>query len=422
MWIVKRLFGREKSAERIAGLDDAKAWIWERKKEASLMPEAKEALDGIRSALDELGASLRDLRNAGVPGDASDRLKQLGASNRENMLTHLDALHKGISMPSACEFEPVSAFYVSSVDLLKQRTELSLRSHYYVKALFGDEANRVILDIKRLEGLLLGLKEPVEKKRKAFDAVEECEKEASALGGKLAALEEVGRGISSASGRAAELGREKEELEKKAALLRKGPEWEGLDSLKREKIEIEKSLEAIRRECADFCAPVSAAVEKMIKLSESGRLMLSDRERELASSTFLDMSAEDAKELIGWVSKASSDGSLQLKDKAMERLRQRLPVLAGSLERYRKERARLYGRMGSVEDSLNGSEVNKHAQAIGWKMERIGHELEDLSIGRLGKKRDSLESEVSAGEKKLAGLLKGLAEGELEFSLAGAPP
>ncbi len=422
MWIIKRLFGREKSAERIVGLDDAETWIKERKKTVLLMPEAKPALDELRPALDELGASIKDLSNAGVPEDASERLKQLGISNRDNMLAHLGALHGGISVPAVCDFESVSKFYSSSVEMLKQRTELSLRSHYYVKALFGPEANRVILDIKRLEGLLLGLKEPVEKKRKVFDAIEGCEKEISHLRDKLAALEEIKNNISSASGRAAELRQEKEELEKKSALLRKDPEWARLDSLKRERVEVEKALEAIDRECADFCAPVSAAVEKMLKLSASGRLTLSDRERDLASRAFLDLPAEDAKELKDWLSKASSDGSLQLKDKAMERLRQRIPLFAGSLERYRKEKARLYGRMDSVEDSLNISEVNKHAQAIVWKMERIDHELEDLRVDRLGKKRDSLESEVSAGERGLADLLKGLAEGELEFSLMGAPP
>ena len=422
MWGIEKLFGKEERAERIVGLDAADALIGERKREASLMPEAKETLAGIRSALAELGASIRDLGNAGVPLDASERLKQLGASNRANMLTHLDALHKGISVPSICEFGPVSAFYFSVVGILKERTELSLRSHYYVKALFGEEANKVILDIKRLEGLLLGLKEPVEQRKKKLDQVEECEKEASSLRGKLAALEEMENSISSASSRVEALRQERDELEKKMALLRMGPEWERLESLKRERVEVEKAIEAVERECADFCAPVGAALEKVKKLSGSGRFVLSGREKELASMDFLGMSGKDADELVAWLSKDSSDGSLQLKDKVMERLVQRLPLLAGSLERYRKEHSRLHERRGAVEASLDGSEANRHVQAICWKLERISHELEDISIGRLEKKKEALEGEVAAGEKRLAGLLNGLAGKGLEFSLAGAPP
>lgn len=418
MQFIKNLFAKkEPPVEKLVGLEETETWLKAKEKKALVMPEAGQVLEDIRILLTELGDSTKELEEVEVPEDVFPRLKKLGEINRQNMLRHLKEMHKEISPPADCGFHSISKFYKSSAETLKQGTEGSLRSHYYVKALFESEANKVIGDIKRLESLILKLKEPVEETEKLIASIQACSNEISELKSNALKLKEMRASIDSASKKIEEIDHEISELGKKKASLKTGTDWERFESLKRERVMAMKAIEEIDCKSSYFFAPFSKATEKIEKLSISGRYPLLARQKELLSKNFLDYSKEDIKEFTEWLQRLLLDGSLKLKQKAKSRIDEKLPLFKSMLERYQKEHSRFSEKKAGLEISLDACEVSRQVKAIEWKLKKLSKEKDDLSPGKLEQKMQVLTRWISLGEKRLADHVNKVAGKKVELSI-----
>jgi len=258
---------------------------WLEKKSKKQFHELSENADKVykdlKETLEQLKQDISELKNSEPKDDVPTRLVKAGLTNRDNMIRHLNSIVSKTKVPMQSDYKTILEFYKTTISYLQSNLEKFFQSRGYVKALFPEETDQVVSDVKTLKSLLQKLIEPakgLEEKIKAFQKAPE----------QIRYIQDLYTKIDQEKSKKETLEIKLSDLKKtinmqneKIESLKNSDLWKKFKDLESSRTTYEKELKKLESYVNKIFSPISKALTRLEKQDDSGRYTLKPEHREI---------------------------------------------------------------------------------------------------------------------------------------------
>ncbi len=290
MRLIERLFGKKEPFSPEIGFDELAGWLESRSKEISGEVERQVApvYSDIEDALREIKKSAAGLEEAQPEGRYHLKMVKVATTNRDNMVKQVRLLTENITVPKATDIKTIIAFHENAMQTLNVCLENMMKSYQYAKMVFLEDSKEVIADVNALGRLLNQLVEPLKDKKILLDTAENALKTIQAIKEMRSVIELESISIKEKGGKADALKKEIEEGQGALVRLRESEQWKQYQRSMDELAALLDSAKKTEAEINNLVLPLNKALNRLKKLSESGRYTLAPDVKEGLNSCLSD--------------------------------------------------------------------------------------------------------------------------------------
>lgn len=361
----------------------------------------------------DLERDLESLSFAQPQENTPPRLLKAGLAARSEVLKHIGTLARKIAPPEKTDIESATQYHWTAVKGLGTAVSKFGRAQRYMAAVFPAESEKINGDFNRLSRLLVELEELTAGKRREREEIWFCRDLAAKLRQETAQISDLSAETAKAEERLAQLREAEARLDAGQQKLERseaGRRSRELEQLLDQKNDEMRQIEA---QMTDLVAPLSKALDRIVKQGACDRLSLQYRQRlEQLSRTPLEALDQDVAEPLQEL--RQNLAVLGLKDRKKEKTLQHLDHLIQdrTLQKLKSRHC----------------EVNSQAGLLKVQLEEAGKGLrqckDDLASHRREIRR--LEPELLQSRDSLAALESSLSQHQAELQermekIAGHP-
>lgn len=275
-WI-NRLFGEKKENPHEIAFEELQVWL-ESRSEKVLMGAVKNAapvFSRIEKALAEIKKSNDELEKTQPVGKFHLKMVKITTSNRDNMVKQVRMLIDNISVPGSADLKTIRAFHENATHNLVVCLDNMMKSHQYAKIVFPEASKEVIVKVNVLRRLLDELIEPLNEKKELINAFENADNKIQAINQTLSGIGKGEKSITGLEETIALLKNRHGKTEHSLTLLMESEAWKQYREAKDELGILEEKANASESKINALVLPLSAGLNRLKQLSDSGRHTLS---------------------------------------------------------------------------------------------------------------------------------------------------
>ncbi|MFQ6119156.1 MAG: hypothetical protein ACE5KE_04615 [Methanosarcinales archaeon] len=421
-WL-KKIFGMKEKEEVSDTIEFNSIDTWLEKESKKQFHELSENADKVykdlKETLEQLKQDISELKNSEPKDDVPTRLVKAGLTNRDNMIRHLNSIVSKTKVPIQSDYESILEFYKTTTSYLQSNLEKFFQSRGYVKALFPEETDQVVSDVKTLESLLRKLIEPtkgLEEKIKAFQKAPE----------QIRYIQDLYTKIDQEKSKKETLEIRLSDLKKtinmqneKIKSLKNSDLWKKFKDLESSRTTYEKELKKLESEVNKIFSPISKALIRLEKQDDSGRYTLKPEHRKILNlclSNPIQVLNYDTIDFLLELQKIVEKNTLNIKEGKRDKILEQINYILENkiLESSKKQYDKLQSKIEKINQDISNitiqheiKNLEKSIYSANDQIAQLHHDIElsqkyiDLHEKELKNKKKILQEtlETIAGKK-----------------------
>ncbi|MFQ6062193.1 MAG: hypothetical protein ACE5J9_03330 [Methanosarcinales archaeon] len=421
-WL-KKIFGMKEKEEVSDTIEFNSIDTWLEKESKKQFHELSENADKVykdlKETLEQLKQDISELKNSEPKDDVPTRLVKAGLTNRDNMIRHLNSIVSKTKVPIQSDYESILEFYKTTTSYLQSNLEKFFQSRGYVKALFPEETDQVVSDVKTLESLLQKLIEPakgLEEKIKAFQKAPEQIRYIQALYTKIDQEKSKKETLEI---RLSDLKKTFNMHNDKIESLKNSDLWKKFKDIESSRTTYEKELKKLESEVNKIFSPISKALTRLEKQDDSGRYTLKPEHREILNlclSNPIQVLNYDTTDFLLELQKIVEKNTLNIKEGKRDKILEQINYILENkiLESSKKQYDKLQSKIEKINQDISNitiqheiKNLEKSIYSANDQIAQLHHDIElsqkyiDLHEKELKNKKKILQEtlETIAGKK-----------------------
>jgi len=383
----------EQKTDTIA-FDELKAWAaHESQAELDELSEAaSQIITEIIVKKDQLVRDV-DILEAAEPSEEPSRISKLVLAARDSLLKQINTLIDKIIAPEM-NYSDIGNFHTSVNDYLNLTLEKSFKSHQRVKYMFPKEVGPVIADVGSIKRSLDRLGNLLDERKAKIENFGEISENIRLINEIESDLITYNSKIKSAGSKIDAARHEIDDCAARLDELSESEEWGSFVLLERELKQRESEIDALKNSAMELFTPLGKALNRMKKLSSSGRHTLSKKNEGLLDICLKNPISADTTDINGFLTEImqlAESGTLGLKDKKRDKIIDQIRHIMSSF----------------------ASKKEQH-EALDSQINEINRKVSDLTISDA---KATLEKQHTEKTRKIVGLEKELVSVNEELNL-----
>ena len=374
----------EQKTDTIA-FDELKAWA-AHESQAELDELSEAASQIIAEIIVKKDHLLRDIDilEAAEPSGEPSRISKLVLAARDTLLKLINTLIDKIIAPEM-NYSDIRNFHTSVNDYLNLTLEKSFKSHQRVKYMFPKEVGPVIADVGSIKRSLDRLGNLLDERKAEIENFDEISEN-------IRLIKEIESDLITYNSKIKSVGSKIDAA--RLDELSESEEWGSFVLLERELKQRESEINALKNSTMELFTPLGKALNRMKKLSSSGRHTLSKKNEGLLDICLKNPISADTTDINGFLTEIvqlAESGTLGLKDKKRDKIIDQIKHIMSSF----------------------ASKKEQH-EALDSQIKEINRKVSDLTISDA---KATLEKQHTEKTRKIAGLEKELVDMNEELNL-----
>lgn len=405
MNFIDRLFGKKEETPQQIAFEELTGWLELRSGKIfkSIGEHASHVFPRIGKALVEIGKSTDELEKAQPVGKFHLKMVKITTSNRDNMVKQVRMLIENISIPGSTDINTIKAFHENSMHNLVVCFDNMMKSHMYAKTVYPEESKEVVAGVSMLRRLLDELIEPLIEKKETIEAFENADNIVREIKQTQSGIEKKIKSIKAQEEKIILLKNDLVKLQESLNLLRGSELWNEYRKTKDELKTLKKKVTESEAKINSLVLPLSAGLNRLKQLSDSGRYTLNPQTKQDLQACFSDQKNVSPGFFVEFRNIIESDAlnlSTDKKNKMLEHVNSVISSLESFQENYRI----------AVQDT-----ENKEKELSGFDIRHDEKNMRD-EITALQDKIETSEKELETAKNHLISLKEifGLKKQELQ--------
>lgn len=385
----------------------------EREKELGLLrPQIGEKYAEIDATLKQISSAKKSLLEAEALANASKKMEKAGDSNRDNVAHNLDLVMGKVRLPSSREPRDAFEFYRDARSALKTALDNTRRSQLYIKALYPQEFENVILSLASLERQLGELHALLEDKRKKTEAFEKFPEQMENIHNQMQVAEQGRERIADLESKYGAVQKELAATTAGIKGIQSSTEFEKSRDLEDRIRVLKDKVSSVDAEISRLFTPMSKALSRMEKQDKNEMYVLSPENRKLLAMIKdepASIKEDELGQFLDMLKKRIDNRDLGLKDQMYDKILRQIERLRdpSTMSALRAQRERYVSEIGSHQEELSRLDVHREKERLEKQvsqhqalsslllseLDEKKNELEETEL-RLQEARDTLSSEV----------------------------
>ena len=327
---IDRLFGKKEETPQEIAFEELSNWLESRSGKIfkSFGKHASHIFSRIEKALVEIEKSTDELEKAEPVGKFHLRMVKITTSNRDNMVKQVRMLIEKISIPESTDIKTIKTFHENTMHNLLVCLDNMMKSHQYAKTVYPEASKEVIAEVNALRRLLDELINPLNDRKDTIYAFENADNIVQEIKQTQSGIVKKEKSITKQEENVAVLKNELVKLQESIHLLRESQLWNEYGKVKDELEILGKKVTATEAKIKALVLPLSAGLNRLKQLSESGRHTLSPETKQDLQACFSDPKNVNPEFFVGFKNIIESDALNLSPDKKNKMLGQVNPVIS----------------------------------------------------------------------------------------------
>ena len=340
MNFIDRLFGKKEETQHEIAFEELPIWLDSQSGKIfkSFGKHASNVFSRIEKALVEIEKSTNELEKAEPIGKFHLRMVKITTSNRDNMVKQVRMLIENISIPESTDIKTIKTFHENTMHNLLVCLDNMMKSHQYAKTVYPEASKEVIAEVNALRRLLDELIEPLNDRKYTIEAFENADNIVQEIKQTQSGIGKKEKSIIAQEENILLLKNDLVKLQESLNLLRESELWNEYGKAKDELGSLRKKVTATESKINALVLPLSAGLNRLKQLSESGRYTLNPETKQELHTCFSDQKTVNPEFFVGFKNIIDSDAlnlSPDKKNKMLEQVNQVISSLGKLQENYR---------------------------------------------------------------------------------------
>jgi len=391
---------------------ELKAWV-AHESQAELDELSEAASQIIAEIMGEKEQLVRDTKilKAAEPSEEPSRISKLVLAARDSLLKQITTLIDKIIAPDM-NYADIRNFYTSVNDYLNLTLEKSFKSHQRVKYMFPKEVGPVIADVGSIKRSLDRLGNLLDERKAEIENFDDILENIRLIQEIESDLITYNSKIKSVSSKIDAARHEIDDCTARRDELSESEEWGSFVLLERELKQRDIEIAALKNSVTELFTPLGKALNRMKKLSSSGRHTLSKKNEGLLDICLKNPISADTTDINGFLTEImqlAESGTLGLKDKKRDKIVDQIKHIMSSFASKKEQYEALdsqireinhkvsYLTIADAKATLEKQHTEKTRNIVGFEKELVSlNEELNLRSGELDKRKRELSGAVNS--------------------------
>ncbi|MBC7085891.1 MAG: hypothetical protein H5T43_05955 [Methanomethylovorans sp.] len=376
----------------------------------------------INAILADIPEVINSLLAADALEHTSKRVEKVGDANKENIVNNLRFIIEKIKTYEEFSLDDTFNFCINAKSALKTVLENTHRSQLYIRAIYPEEAQKIVSTLSKLEDNVDELFIHVRDIKMRKDSFDKFSNEIENYKRMQVQIQESHKKIKHIESKIDSMKKNIHDSKEKLNELENSQEFERAKQFESEINILKEKISDIDHNIQRLFTPLSKVFSRMKKQDMSGICLLSPEHRQILEKILYDPTSaleDDMDSFFAGIRPRIENGSLGLKDQMCEKALQHLDKLCNSkeLSSQREKRKEYSLKLKNVTDELNSLNIYRNKEQLMQQISRDEHMLKIIE-GDLNTEKKHLHTLTEESELLESGLnmeIKGLFEKDIEI-------